>query len=158
SARRRVASAVGGQSDEIVFTSGGTEADLLGVTGLFAAARAQGRPPRVLLAGIEHPAVLGAARRLEAQGAELCWLPVDGHGRVDPDDVARAARAGAAVLALALANHELGTIQDVAGAAARARAHGVLVHCDAVQALGKIPVAVEDRKRVEEGKGVDLGG
>lgn len=140
--RGQVAALVGGAADEITFTSGGTEADCLGVVGLARLGRGLGRPPRLLVSPIEHPAVLGAARALAAEGFALVWLAVDGQGRVDLDQVGRECARGAAALALALANHELGTVQDVAAAAALARAHGVLVHCDAVQAAGKLPLDV----------------
>lgn len=143
SSRGLVAALVGGAADEITFTSGGTEADCLGLVGLARLGRARGRPPRLLVSPIEHPAVLGAARALaEREGVALVWLAVDAQGRVDLDQVRRECARGAAVLALALANHELGTVQDVAAAAALAREHGVLVHCDAVQAAGKMALDV----------------
>lgn len=140
--RGQVAALLAGAPDEIVFTSGGTEADCLGVVGLARLGRARGRPRRLLVSPVEHPAVLGAARALEREGFEIAWLPVDVQGRVEADAVARECARGAAALALALANHELGTVQDVAAAAALARAHGVLTHCDAVQAAGKMPLSV----------------
>ena len=140
--RRHVAAMLGGEPEEIVFTSGGTEADWLGLVGLARLGRTRGQPPRLLLSPIEHPAVLGAARALAAEGFEIAWLPVDAEGRVDIDAVRRECARGAAALALALANHELGTLQDVAAAAAVAHAQGVLLHCDAVQAAGKMPLAV----------------
>lgn len=143
-ARRAVAQLLGGHPDEIVFTSGGTEADWLAVTGLARAARAAGARARVVAAPTEHPAVLGAVRALADDGFEVRWLPVSAAGVVDPDDVARAAAGGAALVTVALANHELGTVQDVAAIAARARAAGAAVHCDAVQAAGRVPVDVRD--------------
>lgn len=138
--RQRVAALIGAAPEEIVFTSGGTEADALGLVGLARLGRARGRRARVLLAPIEHPAVTGAARALAGEGFELRWLPVDPRGVVDLDALGRACAEGASAAALALANHELGTVQDVASAAALCHAHGVLLHCDAVQAAGKIPV------------------
>ena len=143
-ARRQVAALVGGDAEEVIFTSGGTEADLLGVVGLFRAARARGAPARVLAARIEHPAVLGAISHLaEAQGAEPVWLQVDAAGRVDLEDLERALGAGGgAVVAIALANHELGTLQEVAAAAALCGRAGALLHVDAVQAAGRVAVDV----------------
>jgi cysteine desulfurase len=141
-ARRHVADLLGASTDEIVFTSGGTEADCLGVIGLAGLAGAQGRPRRVVTTAIEHPAVQGAASQLEGQGFELVRVAVDGRGVMDMAGLEAACAAGAAVVALSLANHELGTIQDVAGAAAMAHQHGALIHCDAVQAAGKRAVSV----------------
>jgi len=141
-ARREVAALVGGAAEEVVFTSGGTEADALGVIGLARLARAQGRPAVVLVPAIEHPAVLGAAETLATEGFRIDTVAVDADGVVDAGAVAQQCAAGAAVLAVALANHELGTVQDVAGLAASARACGVRVHCDAVQAAGKLPIDV----------------
>lgn len=141
-ARQKVAAALAADTREILFTSGGTEADMLGIVGLYRVAAASGRRKRILVPPIEHPAALGAARWLEEErGAEVCLLRVDGDGRLDPDEVAAAAQDGAAVLAVALANHELGTLQEVAALSRVARDAGVLVHCDAVQALGKLPLS-----------------
>lgn len=128
-ARRRLAGALGGAIEDIVFTSGGTEADVLGVAGL-----AHAGP--VASSRLEHPAVLGAL----GEGAIL--LDADADGRLEASAVDRAVAAGAGVLTVQLANHELGTVQDVARLAAEARAAGLLVHCDAVQALGKIAIDV----------------
>lgn len=138
--RKHVADLVAGRPEEIVFTSGGTEADCLGVIGLARHARRAGRRASVLASAIEHPAVTGAVAALAAHGFEAVRLPVDGAGRLDIDALERACRAGAAVATVALANHELGTVQDIRAIAAVCRAHGVLLHCDAVQAAGKLPI------------------
>lgn len=140
-ARAAVAALVGGEVDEIVFTSGGTEACALGLIGLARVARAAGRPARILIPAIDHPATLGAAAGLAGLGFEVAHVAVDRDGRIDLDDLAARATGGGAVIAVAVANHELGTIQDVAAIAAIARAHGWLVHVDAVQAAGKLPLA-----------------
>jgi len=125
-ARRQVAALIGAAAEEMVFTSGGTEANHLALRG--------GRRRRVLAAGIEHPSILGVEHET---------IPVDGAGRLDLEALARMLATGApAVVAVALANHELGTIQDLAAVAEVARAHGALIHCDAVQAVGRISVAV----------------
>lgn len=142
--RRRVAALIGGMAEDIVFTSGGTEADCLGVVGLARLGRARGRPPRLLTTAIEHPAVRGAARALAEQGFAVVELAVDAHGRIDLGELEREARRGAAAMAVSLANHELGTVQDVPAIAALAAAHAVFVHCDAVQAAGKIPIRVAE--------------
>lgn len=141
-ARAQVAALLGAEPSELVFTSGGTEADLLGVRGLARAARAAGRPARILTSGIEHPAVTGACRALAGDGFAVEELPVDADGVIDADAVARECAAGAALLTLQVANHELGTVQEVAALSAVARAHGVAVLADAVQALGKLPLSV----------------
>ncbi|MEM9493648.1 MAG: aminotransferase class V-fold PLP-dependent enzyme, partial [Myxococcota bacterium] len=138
-ARRQVAQFLGSDSgDGIIFTSGGTEADCLGILGLAGLARRRGQPARVLSTAIEHPAVSGACAALVARGFAVHTVAVDGDGRIDREDFARHCRDGAALAVLSAANHELGTVQDVAGLAALAAEHGVLVHCDAVQAAGKI--------------------
>jgi cysteine desulfurase len=142
--RRHVADLLGGRPEEIVFTSGGTEADCLGVIGLARRGRAHGRPARVLVSAIEHPAVTGAVAALVEQGFEAVWLPVDSAGRLDLDALEAACRAGAAAAAVALANHEIGTVQELGAIAALCRAHGVLLHCDAVQAAGKMPIHAPD--------------
>jgi cysteine desulfurase len=138
--RRHVADLVAGRPEEIIFTSGGTEADCLGVIGLARHGRMTGRRTRVLACAIEHPAVTGAVAALAAHGFETVRVPVDSAGRLDLDALERACRAGAAVAAVALANHEIGTVQDIGAIAAVCRAHGVLLHCDAVQAAGKMPI------------------
>jgi cysteine desulfurase len=139
-ARRDVAALVGGAADEIVFTSGGTESDALGVVGLARLARTAGRPAVVIAPATEHPAVHGAVDALASEGFERVIAPVDAHGALDLAAFERRCAAGAAVAAVALVNHELGTLQPVAAAAAAAARHGVRVHCDAVQAAGRVPV------------------
>jgi len=138
--RREVARLVGGEADEVVFTSGGTEADALGVVGLALAARRAGRPARVVTTPIEHPAIGGAARGLAELGFEIDAVRVDAVGRIDLDDLAARCAAGG-VLAFSAANHEIGTVQDVAAVAAIARAAGLAIHVDAVQAAGRAPLA-----------------
>jgi len=141
-ARRQVAALLAARPDDVVFTSGGTESDALGLFGLYRAARAAGRPPRLLCAAVEHPAVHGAAQALAALGAEIVSLPVDPAGRLDLDHLGRELAAGAALVAVALANHELGTLQDIPAIARAASAAGALLHCDAVQAAGRIDIDV----------------
>ena len=137
SARRNVAAMLGASPYDIVFTSGGTEADSLAIVGLARAAVRRGRPARILTTAIEHPAVLGPCEALRQDGFELTLVRVDPDGRLDLDDFEARCRAGAALAALSLANHEIGTVQDMRAAAEMAEKQGVLVHCDAVQAGGK---------------------
>ncbi len=130
-ARARVAALVGACAEDVVFTSGGTEANTLALRG--------GGRERVLVSAVEHDSVLRAA-----PGAEL--LPVDGAGRVDPAAVSAALAADErpALVSVMLANNETGVLQPVAEIAAAAHAAGALVHCDASQAAGKIPVATAE--------------
>lgn len=115
---------------DVVFTSGGTEADNLAVTGLL------GWPPagHLVVSAVEHPAVLEPAQALAALGVETTLVPVDREGRVDPDKFAAALRDNTVLVSIMAANNETGTIQPVREVAAIARRHGVAVHCDAVQA------------------------
>ena len=128
-ARRRVASLLGALPEEIVFTSGGTEADNLALLGIGGHA---------ITTAVEHPAVLGAVAQMEASTV----VPVDGRGIVDPDDVRRALRPGTKIVSVMHANNELGVIQPIEEIAAIAREAGVVFHSDGVQAAGKMPVNV----------------
>jgi len=143
--RETIAEALGAQPSEVVFTSGGTEADNLALKGLWWARLAEDpRRRRILLSGIEHHAVLDPAVWLaEHEGAELEWLPVDELGRVRPEDVQRAIEAdpeSVSFVTLMMANNEVGTLQPVREIAALAKAHAIPVHTDAVQAVGQVPV------------------
>ncbi len=148
-ARSKVAALMCCDATEVVFTSGGTEANNQAIKGWYFAARERGGPFHVITSRIEHPAVLEPCRFLESLGAELTRLPVDRFGRVDPDDVRRAIRPSTALITIMHANNEVGTIQPISEIAAIAREHGVLCHTDAAQTVGKIPVDVESM-------GVDL--
>lgn len=140
-ARARVARLIGATDPaQVVFTSGGTEADALALWGVL---RQTGQARRHLVTTMgEHKAVLRSCARLEAEGFAVTYLPVDGAGRVDPQAVRRALRPDTALISVMLANNEVGTVNPVAEVAAICRARGVLVHTDAVQACGKIPVGV----------------
>jgi cysteine desulfurase len=140
-ARKAVAAWIGGSPFGVVFTSGGTEADWLAVVGGARGAAARGAPRRVVVSPIEHPAVLSAAASLD--GFEVVRLRVDAEGRLDLGSLDEALAGGAALVSVALANHELGTIADLAEISRRARAAGALVHTDAVQAAGKWPLSVD---------------
>jgi cysteine desulfurase len=142
-ARSQVAALLCCDATEIVFTSGGTEADNQAIKGLFFAKRDRGRPFHIITSGIEHPAVLEPCGFVERLGAEVTRLPVDRYGLVDPDDVRRAIRPGTALISIMHANNEVGTIQHLEEIASIGREHDVLVHTDAAQTVGKIPVDVE---------------
>ncbi|HZI97668.1 MAG TPA: cysteine desulfurase family protein [Actinomycetales bacterium] len=143
-ARGLVADLVGARSREMVFTGSGSEADALAVRGAVLAALHDGAThPHVITQVTEHPAVLAACRALESEhGAEITYLPVDSHGIVDPDDVAAAITSRTVLVSVMHANNETGTVQPVADIAAVTRAHGVLLHTDAAQSVGKVPVDV----------------
>jgi cysteine desulfurase len=138
-AREQAARLVGAAPAEVVFVSGGTEGDHLGIVGSAWAQRARGL--HVAYAAIEHHAVHGAAEVLERLGWKHSTLPSDGNGLTPPDAV-NDLPAGTTVLALMLANNETGVVQPVAALAARARARGIRVHCDAVQGAGKVAMDV----------------
>ena len=138
--RRKLAAAVGAEPGQVVFTGGGTEADNLAVLGCALARRANGGPFRVAVSAIEHKAVLGAARAVEALGGEMILLPVDGRGQVERSALDAALARGVAVVSVMWVNNETGIIQDVADLARRCSAAGTCLHTDAVQALGKMPV------------------
>ncbi|PSL06101.1 cysteine desulfurase [Haloactinopolyspora alba] len=143
--RESVAASLGARPSEVVFTSGGTEADNLAVKGIFWARRAADpRRVRILASAVEHHAVLDALDWLAAeQGAKVEWLPVDHAGRVDVDALRRAVTAdpeSVALVTVMWANNEVGSLQPVGEVTAVAREHGVPVHSDAVQAVGNVPV------------------
>jgi cysteine desulfurase len=144
-ARERVAAALGARPSEVIFTGGGTESDNLAVKGIFWARHADDPArARVVASATEHHAVLDAVEWLgRVEGAQVTWLPVDAHGRVDPGVLAAQLEASAdqtAVITAMWANNEVGTVQPLAELAAVAAAHGVPLHTDAVQAVGQVPV------------------
>jgi cysteine desulfurase len=140
-ARATVAEAIGAQPDELVFTSGGTESVALAIWGGVRAMRELGT--RIVVSAVEHPAVGGVCNVLESDGFEVVLIPVDEHGRVDLDAYAREVRVPGTLLAsVQHANHELGTMQQVAEAARLAREAKVRFHTDACQTVGRLPVNV----------------
>ncbi len=143
--RERLAGVLGARPSEVVFTSGGTEADNLAVAGAFRARRdADPRRHRLLVSSIEHHAVLDCVEALAARdGAEVSWLACDGDGVVHPETVRDALAEdphSAALVSVMWANNEVGTVQPIAEIAAVAHDYGVPVHTDAVQAVGHLPV------------------
>lgn len=141
-ARARVADLVGCLPEEIVFTSGGSEANNLALKGVFFA-NSQ-RPVHIVTTAVEHPAIVSPCAFLERLGASITYLPVDGYGLVDPDDLRAAIRPETRLVSIMHANNEVGTIEPVEACAAIAHEHGVLFHTDAAQSVGKIPVRAED--------------
>ncbi|WP_419695667.1 cysteine desulfurase family protein [Mesorhizobium muleiense] len=141
-ARRQVAALLDCEPDEIVFTSGGSEANNLAVKGTFFALRDKGE--HIVSTTVEHPAVLAPCRFLEQQlGAAVTYVPVDSTGRVDPEDVRRAITPRTILISVMHANNEVGTIQPIEEIGAIAREHGVRFHTDAAQSVGKIPTKVD---------------
>ncbi|MEW6252057.1 MAG: aminotransferase class V-fold PLP-dependent enzyme [Planctomycetota bacterium] len=140
-ARRQVADLIGARDSEIVFTSGGTEADNAALRGVLGADPAR---RHVIISAIEHHAVLETADRLEEEGIAVTRVGVDRHGVVNLAALAAAIRADTALISIMLANNETGVIQPLRAVADLARARGVPVHTDAVNALGKMPVNVDE--------------
>jgi cysteine desulfurase len=138
-ARSAVAALIGGEPSEIVFTSGGTEADNFALRGVAEALEPTGRR-HLIATAIEHEAVLVTLKALARRGWRTTLLPVDQTGIVDPDALADALTDDTALVSVMHANNELGTIQPVAELARRAHARGALFHTDAVQSVAKIPV------------------
>jgi cysteine desulfurase len=135
-ARESVAALLGCRASEIVFTSGGTEADNLAIFGMV-------RPgDHVIASAIEHHAVLNACKHLESMGAELTYVPVDGRGQIDPADIRRALRPNTRLITTIWANNETGVLQPVDEIGQIAAEADVYFHTDGVQAAGKIPVEV----------------
>ncbi len=141
-ARGRVAGLIGAGPGEIVFTASGTEADNLAVKGLAQARTNQGR--HIVVSSVEHHAVLYAAKAMERQGFTVTLVPADGDGVVQPDQVARAMRDDTVLVSVMCANDETGTIQPVREIAGIAHRHGAAVHTDAVAAVGRLPVNVNE--------------
>ena len=141
-ARSQVAALLGCQNDEIVFTSGGSEANNLALKGVFFTLRDKG--DHIITTQIEHPAIIEPCRFLERLGAQITYLPVDGTGRVNPDDLRRAITPRTILVSIMQANNEVGTIQPIEDCARIAREHNVLFHTDAAQSVGKIPTRVNE--------------
>jgi cysteine desulfurase len=139
--RSAVARLIGAEPSEIVFTAGGTESDNLAVRGVAEALESTGRR-RLVISAIEHEAVLNTVKALGKRGWTTTLLPVEGTGVIAPGALAATIDDRTALVSVMLANNEVGTIQPVADLVAIARMHGALVHTDAVQAIGRLPVDV----------------
>jgi len=139
-ARRQVAGLLNCDAEEVIFTSGGTEANNWAILGTAHALRGRGR--HIVTSRIEHPAVLNVCAFLENDGYAVTYLPVDSQGMVDIADVASALRPDTVLISIMHANNEVGTIQPMTEIASLARTRGIRVHTDAAQSAGKIPVDV----------------
>ena len=141
-ARGQVANLLGCSPDEVVFTSGGSESNNFALKGtFFTSKRAR---PHIVTTRVEHPAIVAPCLFLERLGAEITWLPVDGTGWIDPDDLRRAITTDTILISIMHANNEVGTIQPIEDCAAIAREHGIPFHTDAVQSVGKVPTRVDE--------------
>jgi cysteine desulfurase len=140
-AREQVADLIGASAKEIVFTSGATESDNLAIKGVAAMYRKKG--DHIVTVCTEHHAVLDPCRRLEREGFRVTFLPVDKHGKVSAEQVADAITEKTILVSVMAANNEIGTLQPVKEIGRVCKERGVFFHCDAVQAVGKVPVDVE---------------
>ncbi|RMN01247.1 s V aminotransferase, partial [Pseudomonas savastanoi pv. glycinea] len=145
-AREQVARLVGAQASQIIWTSGATESSNLALKGVAQerakrqAAFAGGRSGHIITSQIEHKATLDTARQLEEEGVEVTWLAPDSDGLISADAVSAALRDDTFLVSLMLVNNELGTVNDIAEIGRRVRAHGALLHVDAAQGAGKLPI------------------
>ncbi|MGA7869709.1 MAG: IscS subfamily cysteine desulfurase [Candidatus Binatus sp.] len=140
--RNQIAALIGAKSKEIIFTSGATESDNLAIKGVVEFYKDKGN--HIITCVTEHKAVLDSCRALERAGkASVTYLPVDKYGMVDPDAVRRAITDKTVLITIMWANNEIGTIHPIAEIGKLAKEKGIVFHCDAVQAIGKVPVDVE---------------
>ena len=141
-ARRQMAELINCEPENILFTSGGTESNNHAIRGYVFANRKRGN--HIIISQIEHPAVVNVCEFLKKNGFEISLIPVDECGLVDPAEVAEAIRNDTILISVMHANNEVGTIQPVKEIAAVAHRKGIVMHCDAAQSVGKIPVDVKD--------------
>ena len=139
--REQVASLIGAQPREIVFTSGATESDNLAIKGVADGYRSQGN--HIITTAIEHPAVLDPCKRLVSEGLQTTILPVDSSGQISPGQVEQAITAQTILVSVQAANHEIGTLQHLSEIGSICKKRKILFHTDAAQASGKIPLDVE---------------
>jgi cysteine desulfurase len=141
-AREHIAALIGATAKEIIFTSGATESNNLALKGVAAMYKKKGN--HIVTLATEHKCVLDTSKRLERDGYQVTYLPVDSYGRVSPEQVKAAITDETILVSVMMANNEIGTIQPIKGIGAVCKERGVLFHTDAVQAVGKIPVNVID--------------
>ena len=141
-ARRQVAGMLGCDVDDLIFTSGGTEANNHAIKGVAGAYRERGN--HIITSAVEHPAVTEVCRYFEGRGFRVTYLPVDEYGMVDPQQVEEAITSETLLVTVMHANNEVGTVQPIAEIADIAHRHGALMHSDCAQSVGKIPVRADD--------------
>jgi cysteine desulfurase NifS len=140
-ARKQIARMLNCQASEIVFTSGGTESNNYAIKGIALANKEKGN--HIITSSIEHPAVIEVCKYLEQQGFEITYIPVDNQGLVDTTEVEKAIKPTTILISIMHANNEVGSIQAIAEIGAVAKKHGVIMHTDAAQSLGKIKADVQ---------------
>ncbi|MCL7414277.1 MAG: cysteine desulfurase NifS [ANME-2 cluster archaeon] len=140
--RQHVADLIGAQPEEVIFSSGGTESDNLALKGIAYLKKNKGK--HIITSVIEHPAILNTCKNLQENGFKVTYLPVDDQGLIDPGDVEDALSNDTILLSVMHANNEIGTIQPIEDISRLAHDNCVLMHTDAVQSVGKIPVNVDD--------------
>ena len=143
-AKRTIAECLGVEPGQVIFTSGGTEADNLAIIGSALAARDRGGPFRVAVSAVEHKAVLAAAHAVRHLGGEEILVGVSASGIVEEEALDEVLARGVALVSVMWVNNEVGTVQPIARLAERCRAAGVCFHSDAVQAFGKVPLSLSD--------------
>jgi len=142
-ARKQVAALIGAESDEIIFTSGGTESN----NTIFYGIKFQGEKfelSHIITSSIEHDAVLEPIRQFEKNGCQITYLPVDKHGMINPDDITKSISEQTVMISIMFANNEVGTIQPIKEISKICNKYQIPLHTDAVQAVGKIPINVKD--------------
>jgi len=142
-ARRKLGALIGAEPEEIIFTSCGTESDS---TALWSALRAYPDKKHIVTTKVEHPGIINVCKFLETQGYRVTYLPVDGEGRLNLEDLKSAVTADTALVSIMWANNETGVVFPVEEAARIVHAKGALFHTDAVQAVGKVPISLKDAK------------
>src|SRR6187397_1731187 len=143
-ARQQVADLIGANVKEVIFTSGATESNNLAIKGVAEMYREKGN--HIITCVTEHKAVIDTCKKLEKQGMRVTYLPVQKDGRVSLDDLRAAITEKTILITIMTANNEIGVLQPIAGIGAIAKEKGILFHTDAVQAVGKVPVSVNDLK------------
>jgi cysteine desulfurase len=141
-ARQQVATAINAKKSEIYFTSGGTEADNWAIKGIAQYYKKKGK--HIITTTIEHHAVLNSCKRLEKEGFEISYLPVDNDGKISIEDLRKAIRSDTILISIMMANNEIGTLEPIAEIGKIARERNIIFHTDAIQAVGSIPIDVEE--------------
>lgn len=141
-ARQQVATAINAKKSEIYFTSGGTEADNWAIKGIAQYYKKKGK--HIITTTIEHHAVLNSCKRLEKEGFEISYLPVDNDGKISIEDLKKSIRSDTILISIMMANNEIGTLEPIAEIGKIARERNIIFHTDAIQAVGSIPIDVEE--------------
>ena len=141
-AREQIAATINAKKSEIYFTSGGTEADNWAIKGIAGYYKKKGK--HIITSSIEHHAVINSCKRLEGEGFEISYLPVDKDGKISIEDLKKSIRKDTILISIMMANNEIGTIEPIAEIGKIAREKGIIFHTDAIQAVGCITIDVEE--------------